>query len=120
MGMANNDPNWRAVAGEALLENDAVYIKAADGLAWKANAAGTALTDLAVGFCPQAAAVGARIPVIRQGTLSEIGSAATAGAITLTPPSGAGNRVQRVGYVRYEDVTTMLIDIVDRAVTPTG
>jgi hypothetical protein len=128
MGMANNDPNWRAVAGETLVENDAVYIST-DGLAYKAVA--TAATTCADGICPQDAAVGARIPVIRQGTLSEIGtalgtagslvylSAATAGVFTLTPPATA-NKVQRLGIVRYEDVTTMFIDICDKAVAPTG
>ena len=128
MGMANNDPNWRVVAGEDIDANEVVYIKS-DGLAWLAQA--NSATTLAVGICPQTLKTGQRVPVIRQGTLSEVGglagtagapvylSPATAGAMTLTAPASP-NKVQRLGIIRYEDTTTMLIDIVDRAVAPTG
>jgi hypothetical protein len=62
MSLANNDANWRLVAGEALSENNCVTINSA-GKAMKA--AGTN----AVGIVPQAIGNGERAPVIRHGKL---------------------------------------------------
>lgn len=63
MSLANNDYNWRLVAGEALAENNCVTINAA-GKAMKTT---TGLN--VVGVVPQAVGNGERAPVIRGGKL---------------------------------------------------
>jgi hypothetical protein len=64
VSLANNDWNWRLVAGAAIAENQAVKVNGAG----KAVPAGGVSGD-ANGFCPQAIASGERAPIIRGGKL---------------------------------------------------
>jgi hypothetical protein len=106
MGLANNDYNWRLVAGEAIPANTAVTISAA-GKVVKAGGA----TAGVVGIVPQPIAVGERCPVMRGGTIAElVGLAAgarvrydTAGALV----TSGTNPI--IAVVKSEDTTLAVI-----------
>lgn len=101
-----------ATVFEAVDEGDALYMRSSDGQVGKAIASdGTVENATVVGFADSdAASSGVEIKVIVTGIKTmpasfgtvDAGdlyylSAATAGAITTTPPSGAGKAVTRVG-----------------------
>ena len=96
-----------ATAFENVSESDALYMRTSDGQVGKASAAdGTVENATVVGFANAAALANETVKVIVVGlkTLSSLNagdlfflSDSTAGAITTTPPSGAGKAVTRVG-----------------------
>ena len=97
---------------EAVADGDALFIRTSDGKVGKASAADGTLEDATViGFANTAGILGATIKVVVIGikTFSSLNagdlhflSPTTAGAITTTAPSSAGQAVVRVG----ESVTT--------------
>lgn len=100
---------FNATTFENVLEGDALYIRTSDGKVGKASAAdGTLENATVVGFADSAITTGNIVKVIVAGVktipalLLDAGdlyflSDVTPGAITLTPPSGAGKAVTRVG-----------------------
>ena len=96
-----------AVAFENLSDGDALYMRTSDGKVGKATAAdGTSEAAQVVGFANTVAITGDTVKVIVIGLKELTGldagdlyflSPSTAGAITLTPPSSAGQAVVRVG-----------------------
>ena len=96
-----------ATAFEAVANGDALYMRTSDGKVGKATAAdGTSEAATVVGFANDVALTGETVKVIVVGlkTLSGLDagdlyflSSSTAGAITLTPPSTAGQAVVRLG-----------------------
>lgn len=93
-------------AGENIVQSQALYINAADGRAYKAIASGTVDQATVVGFAKESKNSGLFISVQIAGVLATSGldegeiyflSAASAGNITLTPPSTPGQFVTRVG-----------------------
>ena len=96
-----------AVAFENIGSGDALYMRTSDGKVGKATAAdGTSEAATVVGFANDIALTGETVKVIVVGlkTLSGLDagdlyflSPSTAGAITLTPPSTAGQAVVRLG-----------------------
>ena len=96
-----------ATTFEAVSNGDALYMRTSDGQVGKASAAdGTIENAQVVGFADADAAINTTVKVIVIGlkTLSGLDagdlyflSPSTAGAITLTPPSSAGQAVVRVG-----------------------
>ena len=96
-----------ATAFEAVANGDALYMRTSDGKVGKATAAdGTSEAATVVGFANDVALTGETVKVIVVGlkTLSGLDagdlyflSPSTAGAITLTPPSTAGQAVVRLG-----------------------
>ena len=94
-------------AFEDVTQGDVLYARASDGQVGKASAANGTLEDATVvGFANSAALANETVKVIVVGlkTLSSLNagdlfflSDSTAGAITTTPPSGAGKAVTRVG-----------------------
>lgn len=83
------------VAGEGLAQNDAVYIKASDGKAYKCDADDSTKIGF-VGFAQEAALIGANVVIVLDGlhnTFSGLTPASTyylsgtAGLITTTPPA---------------------------------
>lgn len=92
-------------AGEALSAGDLVYLNGS-GQAMKADA--NTVTKMAVGFVLASISNGASGTVYFDGTISGLSSltpgatyflsASAAGGITTTPPSGAGDIVQPVGW----------------------
>ena len=99
--------SFDATAFENVAEGDALYMRASDGQVGKASAAdGTLENAQVVGFADADASANTTVKVIVIGlkTLSGLDagdlyflSPSTAGAITLTPPSSAGQAVVRVG-----------------------
>lgn len=97
-----------ATAFEALSDGDALYMRTSDGQVGKASAAdGTLENAVVIGFADSGVASGATVTVlvaglktmpfaIDEGDLYFL-SATTPGAITLTPPSTAGQAVTRLG-----------------------
>jgi len=96
-----------ATAFENVTEGDALFMRTADGQVGKASAAnGTLENAVVVGFANNSATTNGTVKVIVAGTIDLSGldagdlyflSPTTAGAITLTPPSGSGQAVTRVG-----------------------
>lgn len=96
-------------ADEALAASDAVYISAADNVS-KALADSAAATSRLIGFAQAAAADTDPVKVVSEGVLGGFSgltagsryylSAATAGAITDTIPSGSGNTIVMAGYAK--------------------
>ena len=98
---------FNATAFESVSDGDALFMRTSDGQVGKASAAnGTLENATVVGFANSAALANETVKVIVVGlkTLSSLNagdlfflSDSTAGAITTTPPSGAGKAVTRVG-----------------------
>ena len=96
-----------ATAFENVSEGDALYMRTSDGQVGKASAAdGTVENSIVVGFANAAATANSTVKVIVVGEKTMSGldagdlyflSPSTAGAITLTPPSSAGQAVVRLG-----------------------
>lgn len=116
MALANNDYNWRLIAAVDLDANIPLCV---DGDGKAAIASNETLAEAAVGFSMQAVKAGDRVGVFRGGKLGEL-SGLTAGdiiylgvdgALLTVEPTGGGEYIQRLGYVPFEDATTMLIDI---------
>ena len=98
---------FNATAFENVTEGDALLMRTADGQVGKASAAnGTLENAVVVGFANNSAVTNGSVKVIVAGTIDISGldagdlyflSPTTAGAVTLTPPSGSGQAVTRVG-----------------------
>ena len=98
---------FNATVFENVTEGDALFMRTADGQVGKASAANGALENaVVVGFANTTVVANGTVKVIVAGTIDLSGldagdlyflSPTTAGAITLTPPSGAGQAVTRVG-----------------------
>ena len=108
-----------ATAFENVTEGDALYMRTSDGQVGKATAAdGTSEAATVVGFSNATANANTTVKVIVVGlkTMSSLDagdlyflSPSTAGAITLTPPSSAGQAVVRLGEAAT--TTTLAIQI---------
>ena len=98
---------FNATAFQDVTDGDALYMRTSDGQVGKASAAdGTIENATVVGFANSTVSANSTVKVIVTGlkTLSSLNagdlfflSDSTAGAITATPPSGAGKAVTRVG-----------------------
>ena len=98
---------FNATVFENVTEGDALFMRTADGQVGKASAAnGTLENAVVVGFANNSAVTNGSVKVIVAGTIDISGldagdlyflSPTTAGAVTLTPPSGSGQAVTRVG-----------------------
>ena len=98
---------FNATAFQDVTDGDALYMRTSDGQVGKASAAdGTIENATVVGFANATVSANDTVKVIVTGlkTLSSLNagdlfflSDSTAGAITATPPSGAGKAVTRVG-----------------------
>ena len=108
-----------ATAFENVTEGDAIYMRTSDGQVGKATASdGTSEAATVVGFANATASANTTVKVIVVGlkTISGLDagdlyflSPSTAGAITLTPPSTAGQAVVRLGEAAT--TTTLAIQI---------
>ena len=108
-----------ATAFENVSEGDALYMRTSDGQVGKATASdGTLESATVVGFANATASANTTVKVIVVGlkTISGLDagdlyflSPSTAGAITLTPPSSAGQAVVRLGEAAT--TTTLAIQI---------
>ena len=108
-----------ATAFENVSEGDALYMRTSDGQVGKASAAdGTVENATVVGFANADATANSTVKVIVVGIKTMSGldagdlyflSPSTAGAITLTPPSSAGQAVVRLGEAAT--TTTLAIQI---------
>ena len=97
---------YETVCFENVTQGDAVYARASDGQVGKAIASDTFDKALVAGIAETTKPAGQSVKVIVIGIKSMTGldagdlyflSPSTAGAITLTPPSSAGQAVVRVG-----------------------
>ena len=98
---------FNATAFQDVTDGDALYMRTSDGQVGKASAAdGTIENATVVGFANSTVSANSTVKVIVTGlkTLSSLNagdlfflSDSSAGAITTTPPSGAGKAVTRVG-----------------------
>ena len=98
---------FNATAFQDVTDGDALYMRTSDGQVGKASAAdGTIENATVVGFANATVSANGTVKVIVTGlkTLSSLNagdlfflSDSSAGAITATPPSGAGKAVTRVG-----------------------
>lgn len=95
-----------ATTFEAVDDGDALYMRTSDGAVGKARAGGTQDEAIVVGFADDAAALGASVKVLVAGLLDYPSAinpgdvhflSTTAGEITTTAPSTAGQYVTRVG-----------------------
>ena len=95
-----------ATTFEAVDDGDALYMRTSDGAVDKARAGGTQDEAIVVGFADDAAALGASVKVLVAGLLDYPSAinpgdvhflSTTAGEITTTAPSTAGQYVTRVG-----------------------
>ncbi len=108
-----------ATAFENVTEGDALYMRTSDGQVGKATASdGTSEAATVVGFANATASANTTVKVIVVGLKTMSGldagdlyflSPSTAGAITLTPPSSAGQAVVRLGEAAT--TTTLAIQI---------
>ena len=108
-----------ATAFDNVTEGDALYMRTSDGQVGKATASdGTSEAATVVGFANATASANATVKVIVVGLKTMSGldagdlyflSPSTAGAITLTPPSSAGQAVVRLGEAAT--TTTLAIQI---------
>ena len=98
---------FNATAFQDVTDGDALYMRTSDGQVGKASAAdGTIENATVVGFANATVSANDTVKVVVTGlkTLSSLNagdlfflSDSTAGAITATPPSGAGKAITRVG-----------------------
>ena len=98
---------FNATAFQDVTDGDALYMRTSDGQVGKASASdGTIENATVVGFANATVSANGTVKVIVTGlkTLSSLNagdlfflSDSSAGAITATPPSGAGKAVTRVG-----------------------
>ena len=98
---------FNATAFEDITDGDALFMRTSDGQVGKASAAdGTLENATVIGFANATVSANSTVKVVVVGlkTLSSLNpgdlfflSDSTAGAITTTPPSGAGKAVTRVG-----------------------
>ena len=98
---------FNATAFQDVTDGDALFMRTSDGQVGKASAAdGTIENATVVGFANSTVSANSTVKVVVVGlkTLSSLNpgdlfflSDSTAGAITLTPPSGAGKAITRVG-----------------------
>ena len=98
---------FNATAFENVADGDALFMRTSDGQVGKASAANGALENaVVVGFANNSATTNGSVKVIVAGTIDISGldagdlyflSPTTAGAVTLTPPSGSGQAITRVG-----------------------
>ena len=98
---------FNATAFQDVTDGDALFMRTSDGQVGKASAAdGTLENATVVGFANSTVSANSSVKVLVVGlkTLSSLNpgdlfflSDSTAGAITTTPPSGAGKAVTRVG-----------------------
>ena len=98
---------FNATAFQDVTDGDALYMRTSDGQVGKASAAdGTIENATVVGFANSTVSANSTVKVVVTGlkTLSSLNagdlfflSDSSAGAITATPPSGAGKAVTRVG-----------------------
>ena len=98
---------FNATAFQDITDGDALFMRTSDGQVGKASAAdGTIENATVVGFANATVSANDTVKVVVTGlkTLSSLNagdlfflSDSTAGAITATPPSGAGKAVTRVG-----------------------
>ena len=108
-----------ATAFENVTEGDALYMRTSDGQVGKATASdGTSEAATVVGFANATTSANGTVKVIVVGLKTMSGldagdlyflSPSTAGAITLTPPSSAGQAVVRLGEAAT--TTTLAIQI---------
>ena len=108
-----------ATAFENVTEGDALYMRTSDGQVGKATASnGLSEAATVVGFANATASANTTVKVIVVGLKTMSGldagdlyflSPSTAGAITLTPPSSAGQAVVRLGEAAT--TTTLAIQI---------
>ena len=91
---------------EDVTQGDAVYSRESDGFIGKAQANSTEDKAKVAGFVETTKSSGSEVRVITRGIIATSGldtgdlyflSPSTAGAITLTPPSSAGQAVVRLG-----------------------
>ena len=98
---------FNATAFQDVTDGDALFMRTSDGQVGKASAAdGTLENATVVGFANSTVSANSSVKVVVIGlkTLSSLNpgdlfflSDSTAGAITTTPPSGAGKAITRVG-----------------------
>ena len=98
---------FNATAFEDVTAGDALFMRTSDGQVGKASAANGAVENaIVIGFANTTVTANGTVKVIVAGTINLSGldagdlyflSPTTAGAITLTPPSSAGQAVTRVG-----------------------
>ena len=98
---------FNATAFQDITDGDALFMRTSDGQVGKASAAdGTLENATVIGFANSTVSANSSVKVIVVGlkTLSSLNpgdffflSDSTAGAITTTPPSGAGKAITRVG-----------------------
>ena len=98
---------FNATAFQDVTDGDALFMRTSDGQVGKASAAdGTLENATVIGFANSTVSANSSVKVVVVGlkTLSSLNpgdlfflSDSTAGAITTTPPSGAGKAVTRVG-----------------------
>lgn len=111
------------IADEALTSNDAVYISAADNVS-KALADNASATSRLIGFAKSTVADTAVVSVASEGLLSGFSgltagsryylSAASAGLITATIPTGSGNSIVQAGYAKSATVLHIHIEQMGR------
>ena len=98
---------FNATAFQDVTDGDALFMRTSDGQVGKASAAdGTLENATVIGFANSTVSANSSVKVVVVGlkTLSALNpgdlfflSDSTAGAITTTPPSGAGKAITRVG-----------------------
>ena len=98
---------FNATAFQDVTDGDALFMRTSDGQVGKASAAdGTLENATVIGFANSTVSANSSVKVVVIGlkTLSSLNpgdlfflSDSTAGAITTTPPSGAGKAITRVG-----------------------
>ena len=98
---------FNATAFQDVTDGDALFMRTSDGQVGKASAAdGTLENATVIGFANSTVSANSSVKVVVVGlkTLSSLNpgdlfflSDSTAGAITTTPPSGAGKAITRVG-----------------------
>jgi hypothetical protein len=102
----SNQPVIRAVAGEALTAGNAVYLDAPTGNLFKAIANATIDEASVLGFAQENVSAGTSTNILIAGTLVTTGlspgtfyflSPVSAGSITATVPTTAGQFVTRIG-----------------------
>lgn len=110
------------LAEVAILARDVVYISSANNVSPAiATAPGTAY---AIGLAKAAAAPAANVPVISEGIVAGFSgltpgaryflSAATAGEITATTPTGTGNVIMQIGYAKSATELHLQLDTLGR------
>ena len=111
---------FNAIAFESVANGDALFMRTSDGKVGKASAADGSLENaIVVGFANVAALADESLQVAVAGLKDISGldagdlfflSATTAGAITKTPPSSAGQAVVRVGEAATNTRLSIQID----------